>query len=81
MPNPEITTIKLSKKTKDRLDHLRSHKRDSYEDILKRTLDILNICLQNPDNARTRLLQIKKANKLVANNSSKQDTQHSANKK
>ena len=53
--NTEITTIKLKKKTKERLDKLRVHKRDSYEDILERTLGILNLCRSNPEVAQEKL--------------------------
>ena len=31
----EITTIKLSKGTKERLDHLRIHPRETYEEIMQ----------------------------------------------
>lgn len=60
MANPEITTIKLLKETKERLDHLRSHKRETYEDILQRMLEILNVCRVNPDLARSRLLSVER---------------------
>ncbi|MBI2632030.1 hypothetical protein HYW75_03435 [Candidatus Pacearchaeota archaeon] len=59
----EITTIKLSKKTKDRIEHLRSYKRESYEDILEKMLDVLNICRFEPGKAQGRLEQIERERK------------------
>ena len=59
----KITTIKLTKQTKKRLDHLRTHKRDSYEDILQRILKILNICRINPEAGRAHLVAIDKQNR------------------
>ncbi len=56
----QITTIKLTKKTKERLDKLRAHKRDSYEEILQRTLGILNLVRQEPDEAQEKLENLEK---------------------
>ena len=44
----ESTTIKLSKKTKERLDHLKEFKGESYEEILKKILYVLNLMSKNP---------------------------------
>lgn len=54
----EITTIKLNKKTKERLEKLRVHHRETYEEIVQRILDILNICRANPERARRQLIHI-----------------------
>ncbi|KKU82973.1 MAG: hypothetical protein UY10_C0018G0012, partial [Microgenomates group bacterium GW2011_GWA2_47_8] len=51
------TTIKLDKKTKKRLDRLKSYRRESYDDVLQKVLGILNICRINPEKARMRLIQ------------------------
>jgi len=59
----DITTIKLLKQTKLRLDNLRFHKRDSYDDILQRILNILNICRINPEKAKLKLIAIEKYRK------------------
>lgn len=61
----EITTIKLEKKTKNRLDSLRTHKRDSYEDIVQRILHILNICRANPLKSRVHLAAITRKNRKI----------------
>ncbi|MFW5872161.1 MAG: DUF7557 family protein [bacterium] len=46
-----ITTIKLQKQTKERLDKLKEHKRESYDEILKKLLYILNTIRADPDRA------------------------------
>ncbi len=62
----EITTIKLRKNTKNRLDKLKTHKRDSYEDITQRILEILNLCRLNPNKAKEKLMEIDKLNSSIA---------------
>lgn len=49
----KITTIKLEKETKGRLDKLKEHKRETYNDILKKILHILNSCRKNPQLANS----------------------------
>ena len=56
--NQDNTTIKVSKKTKKRIDNLKEYKRESYEDIIEKILDVLNICKTDPTKAKTKLLQI-----------------------
>src|SRR3989344_2738574 len=56
----EITTIKLIKRTKERIDNIRSYKRETYDDILQKILEILNVVRVDPDRARSRLMQIDK---------------------
>ncbi len=51
----KITTMKISLKTKARLDHLKINHRDSYEEVIKRMLSILNICRADPNAARNKL--------------------------
>lgn len=65
----EITTIKLSKETKKRLDNLKSHRRDSYEDIVKNMLEILNICRFSPERARVKLIQIDRLKRKISRHS------------
>ncbi len=54
----EITTIKISKKTKDRLDKLKVYSRETYEEIILTMIEILNVCRQSPEQARQRLTQL-----------------------
>jgi hypothetical protein len=65
MKNDEITTIKLNRKTKERLDKLRVHKRETYDEILQRVLSILNICITNPELARSKLASIERQKKVT----------------
>ncbi len=54
----QITTIKLQKQTKSRLDKLKEHKRETYDDILRKMLWILNIIKTNPEKAQYTLKKI-----------------------
>lgn len=47
-----ITTIKLDKETKERIEKLREHKRESYDELLRKILGILNITKLEPEKAR-----------------------------
>lgn len=55
-----ITTIKLQKETKERLDKLKEYRRESYDDLLKKILGILNLARQEPEKARLILNKIHK---------------------
>ena len=59
----DITTIKISRTTKERLDKMRSHRRETYEDIIKRVIDVLNLCKINPEKARVKLRFLDKVHK------------------
>jgi len=61
----KITTIKLDKETKVRLDKLKVHKRESYDDVLQKILSILNLCKINPLQARLKLKEIDRIRGLV----------------
>ena len=57
-PNEKITTIKLLEETKLRIEKLREHKRESYDDILRKILYVLNTARESPENARRILERI-----------------------
>jgi hypothetical protein len=57
----KITTIKLKSKTKQRIDHLRVYRRETYDEIIEKILDVLNLCRLNPEAARAKLIAIDKA--------------------
>ena len=61
--NNEITTIKLDRKTKNRLEHLREHK-ETYNEIINKALNILNICLKKPLLANKILRDIERSKKM-----------------
>ncbi len=56
--NSKITTIKLLEETKVRLEKLREHKRESYDDILRKMLYVLNTTREDPEKARKILEKI-----------------------
>ncbi|MCU0642157.1 MAG: hypothetical protein MUF61_01075 [archaeon] len=62
----KITTIKLSKETKERLDYLKEYRRETYEEILQKIFQILNICKINPERARAKLTVIDRKRKRVS---------------
>lgn len=57
-PEGKITTIKLLEETKLRVEKLREHKRESYDDILKKILYILNKARDSPESAKKILEKI-----------------------
>lgn len=48
MVKKTITTIKLEKNTKIRLDSLKEYERETYDEVIKKTLNIINITIKNP---------------------------------
>ena len=48
----KITTMKVTLETKDRLDHLKEFGRESYDEILRKMLYILNTVRSNPESAQ-----------------------------
>lgn len=54
----KITTIKLLEETKLRIEKLREHKRESYDDILRKILYVLNVARDDPDKAKKVLERI-----------------------
>lgn len=57
-PQNKITTIKLQKETKSRLDRLKEHNKESYEEILRKMLYILNTLRKKPELAQKILMNI-----------------------
>ena len=56
--NNEITTIKIEKQTKLRLNRLKEYERETYNQTIKKMLFILNTCRENPEKARKILRNI-----------------------
>lgn len=59
----KITTIKLSESTKKRIEHLKIYTRETYEEIIQRLLNILNVTIKNPEAARHKLISLEKQRK------------------
>ncbi|MDH3324334.1 MAG: hypothetical protein OEL89_01725 [Candidatus Peregrinibacteria bacterium] len=57
-PEEKITTIKLLEETKLRIEKLREHKRESYNDILRKILYVLNTARDDPEKAKRILEKI-----------------------
>jgi len=55
-----ITTIKLEKETKDRLERLKEHKRETFNEVIKKVLYILNQIRKAPLSANNVLSKIDK---------------------
>lgn len=60
----KVTTIKIDRETKLRLDKLKVHPKESYDEIIQKILYVLNLCKANPEEARSRLLSIDKLKRL-----------------
>jgi len=54
----KITTIKLQEETKSRLDKLRENRNESYDDILRKILYVLNTTRDEPMKARSILERV-----------------------
>jgi predicted DNA-binding protein len=53
-----ITTIKLSTETKERLDKLKEHDKESYDQTLQKIFYILNKIRADPESAQSVLRKI-----------------------
>lgn len=56
-----ITTIKIQKQTKARLEHLKEHERETYEQVIRKILYILNRIRKDPVSANRLLSRIDKS--------------------
>jgi len=54
----KITTIKIEQETKKRIDKLKEYKRETYDDILKKILGILNVAKTEPEKAKSILEKV-----------------------
>lgn len=54
----KVTTIKLLKETKLRIEKLREHKKESYDDILRKILYVLNVARHDPEKSKRVLERI-----------------------
>lgn len=57
----DITTLKIKKETKQRLDKLKEHERETYDQIIRKLLFILNISKKNPEKAKNFMNKIDRA--------------------
>lgn len=54
----QITTIKITKQTKARIDRLKEHERETYEQVLKKILFILNLSKKDSEKASDMLRKL-----------------------
>jgi predicted CopG family antitoxin len=54
----DISTIKVRKDTQNRLKKMKIHPGETYEEVIKKLLSILNLCRNNPFLARQKLREI-----------------------
>ena len=59
----EITTIKLEKQTKERLDKLKEYDKEPYNTVLKKILYLLNVFRKNPEHGNRILNKIERSRK------------------
>jgi hypothetical protein len=71
----KITTLKLLTETKNRLEKLREHKRESYDDLLRKILFVLNTARDDPDRAKRILERIDELRKRMNDEESQQKEQ------
>ena len=62
----KITTIKLQKETKARLEKLKEHKRETYDEIIKKMLYILSLVKIDGDKAVEVLEKIDEMRKRIS---------------
>jgi len=53
----KITTMKLLRETKDRLEKLRENRRETFDDLVRKVLYVLNTVRGDPDRAK-KILEI-----------------------
>jgi hypothetical protein len=58
-----ISTIKLSKDTKRRLEHLKVYQRETFDEIIQKMLGILNLTRADPERAQMRLMSLDRQRK------------------
>ena len=61
--NLKTTTIKISERTRERLEHLKEHKEESADTIVNKALNLLNICSKNPQLASKLLADMEQSKK------------------
>lgn len=77
----EITTVKLQKETKERLEKLRESSRESYDDILRKILYVLNLTREDPMKAKRFLERVDELRKRMLEVKEKEEEERKAKKK
>ncbi len=61
----ETTTIKLGENTKTQLDKLREYKNESYDELIKKMIFIVEKCKTEPELSRETVIAIEKARERI----------------
>ena len=77
----DITTIKLQKETKERLEKLRESTRESYDDILRKILYTLNLTREDPIKAKRFLERVDELRKRMLDVKEQEEAEKKAAKK
>lgn len=64
----DISTIKIAKKTKERLGRLKIHEKESYDKAIQKILDILNTLRNEPLRARMKLVKLDQIRQKIKEN-------------
>lgn len=59
------TTIKLHEKTKTQLDKLREYKNESYDEVIKKMIYIIETCKEEPELSKEIVENIEKARERI----------------
>jgi len=59
------TTIKLTKKTKEKLDKFRQYKNESYDEIVRKLIFIAKTCKTNPKLSQQTIKDIEEAREQI----------------
>ena len=58
--NSKITTVKIERTTKAKLEGIREHRRETYSEIINKLLNIADITIRNPIAGATILRNLKR---------------------
>lgn len=61
----QVTTIKIYHKTKISLEKFKEHRKESYDDVLKKLLYLVNLIRQNPELGKQLLEEIEVTKKRL----------------
>ena len=77
----KTTTLKLEKETKERMEKLREHKRETYDDIIRKILFVLNMVRDDPNKAKAILEFIDEKRKRMFETEKKIDEEKKGGKR
>lgn len=60
------TTIKLYSDTKDQLDKFREYKNESYDEVIRKLVYVVNSCKKDPKLGQEAIIAINKARERIA---------------